>query len=276
MRPGIRRIPPIAALLAASLLGQAPALPASELQLADLVAAVRRADYEGDRGALEELAGRLESLSVAGELEPAKAYWRGFTHWRRALNGFNEGASPESLETDLRAAVAAFEGAFDDPRFAADAKSGAGACWMSLAFMARQRDPETDMAEWAGRYVPLLRDAIAAEPDNPRVAWVWGAQLFYTPPEFGGGQEKALAMFVDALSDAAAERAEVDACKPPLEPRWGLPELMMNLAFFEMLRPEPNLGAAEAWARSALALVPNWHYVGDILLPQIVQRGGKE
>jgi hypothetical protein len=29
------------------------------------------------------------------------------------------------------------------------------------------------------------------------------------------------------------------------------------------------IGVAEQYAQSALALVPHWHYVRDILLPQI-------
>lgn len=41
-----------------------------------------------------------------------------------------------------------------------------------------------------------------------------------------------------------------------------------------MNRATPELAAAERHAQSALALVPYWHYVRDILLPQI--RKGKE
>jgi hypothetical protein len=43
----------------------------------------------------------------------------------------------------------------------------------------------------------------------------------------------------------------------------------MNLAFANLNRAKPDLAAAERYAQSALALVPYWHYVRDILLPQI-------
>jgi hypothetical protein len=43
----------------------------------------------------------------------------------------------------------------------------------------------------------------------------------------------------------------------------------MSLGWSELNRTTADLDAAEKHARSALALVPYWHYVRDILLPQI-------
>ena len=43
----------------------------------------------------------------------------------------------------------------------------------------------------------------------------------------------------------------------------------MNLAWSYLNGERPDLAAAESSARAALALVPSWHYVRDILLPQI-------
>lgn len=57
--------------------------------------------------------------------------------------------------------------------------------------------------------------------------------------------------------------------RDPLIPSWGEPECLMSLAGANLYRPTPNLAAAEQYARSALALVPYWHYVRDILLPSI-------
>jgi hypothetical protein len=55
----------------------------------------------------------------------------------------------------------------------------------------------------------------------------------------------------------------------PLEPSWGEPELLMSLAWSNLNRATPDLNAADQFAHSALTLVPYWHYVRDILLPQI-------
>src|SRR5260370_37650936 len=43
----------------------------------------------------------------------------------------------------------------------------------------------------------------------------------------------------------------------------------MSLAGSNFYRTAPDLAAAEQYARAALALVPYWHYVRDILIPMI-------
>ena len=55
----------------------------------------------------------------------------------------------------------------------------------------------------------------------------------------------------------------------PLEPSWAEPELLVNLAWSNLHRTAPDLNSADQCAHSALHLVPYWHYVSDILLPQI-------
>jgi hypothetical protein len=45
--------------------------------------------------------------------------------------------------------------------------------------------------------------------------------------------------------------------------------LLMNLAWSKAHESTPDLKQAEQYANSALAMVPYWHYVRDILLPQI-------
>jgi len=43
----------------------------------------------------------------------------------------------------------------------------------------------------------------------------------------------------------------------------------MNLAWSNLNREKPDVATAEQQAQAALKIVPNWHYVKDILLPQI-------
>ena len=43
----------------------------------------------------------------------------------------------------------------------------------------------------------------------------------------------------------------------------------MSLAWSNLNRTTPDLKAAEQYAQAALKLVPYWHYVRDILMPQI-------
>ena len=50
----------------------------------------------------------------------------------------------------------------------------------------------------------------------------------------------------------------------------------MSLAYSYLYREERDMSSAERNARSALELVPNWHYVTDILLHQILTAKEKE
>jgi hypothetical protein len=88
----------------------------------------------------------------------------------------------------------------------------------------------------------------------------------YLPPERDGGQDKALKTYQKGLKAARQPKC---MSNDPLSPSWGEPELLMNLTWSNLNRSTPDLEAAEQYARSALAIVPYWHYVKDILLPQI-------
>jgi hypothetical protein len=45
---------------------------------------------------------------------------------------------------------------------------------------------------------------------------------------------------------------------------------MMSLAYCYLNMNAADVNAAERYARNALEIVPHWHYMRDILLPQIV------
>ena len=56
--------------------------------IVSVVEKIQRADYAGDRGALEQLHAELTPLVDAEALATRVLYWRGLAMWRRALNGF--------------------------------------------------------------------------------------------------------------------------------------------------------------------------------------------
>jgi tetratricopeptide (TPR) repeat protein len=232
---------------------------------AAIVSRIQRADYEGDRAALkrlyEDLAPFTEDKAIGSRIH----YWRGFALWRRAFNGFNESADRDELERDLTSALAEFKKAVEGPD-PADAQAAAASCLQNLAFlhyMQKDAGPARDFLEQS---LPLLEAAETAEPDNPRVLWVLGASRWYAAPERGGAQAAALATYERGL---AAARQHRPSANEPLKPSWGEPELLMNLAWAKAHESTPDLKQAEQYANSALAMVPYWHYVPDILLPQI-------
>jgi len=269
--PGFAAAAMLATLVAAGACSSAGSRPAAEASppatsaetphaaVARIAARIRRADYEGDRAQLAKL---YEAMApyAQGPLASRARYWRGFAMWRRALNGFNDKAEPAELAADLKRGIEEFDAASAaDPRFT-DAKIGAASCWVNLSFL--QAGPER--TQGYAKHNELLGEARKADPANPRLAWVLGATQFYTPPQFGGGQAKAIETYEAGLVSARQERVTDD-----LDPAWGEPELLMNLAFSNLNRAQPDLAAADRYAQAALKLVPHWHYIRDILIPQI-------
>ena len=258
----VQRVVAIMALSAVAAFG-APVEPARET-VTTIIKQIQRADYEGDRAALQRLYAELAPFVEDKELGSRVRCWRGFALRRRALNGFNDSVDPKELEQDLTQAVHEFdESAAKDPGFV-DAKVGAVSRLSNLLFL-NQKNPAR-VQEFVAQGAPLAKEAEAAAPENPRLLWVLGANRWSAPTERGGGQDKAIAMYEKGLE---AARKHKNVASDALDPSWGEPELLMNLAWFNLHRTAPDLNAAEQYARSALALVPYWHYVRDILMPQI-------
>ncbi len=259
----------LSTLAPVTLAAPAPAVDLSREQVVKIVTQIQRADYEGDRSALNQLYEQLVPFVDEPELASRVRYWRGFAKWRRGINGFNETPTPKDLEEDLTEGESEFEAAIQrDPGFV-DAKVGAASCIVLRIFLEGTFSKEKDPQRLKGIMAPasqLITEAKAAAPDNPRLLWVVGPNQWSTPPERGGGQDKAFATYQKGL-DAIREHQENTG--DPLDPRWGEPELLANLAWSNLNRTTPDLKAAEQYAEAALKLVPYWHYVRDILMPQI-------
>ncbi len=236
-------------------------------QAARIVGQIQRADYEGDRTALKRLYDELAPFAKNQDIAARVEYWRGFALWRRTINGFNDKVEPTALQEDLRQAIDEFDRAVKlDPDFV-DAKIGKLSCLGLLAFATRQQDPgSTRVQQLIGETRQLWKDVEPAAQANPRFFWVIGPMVWNTPPERAGGQTKAIEGYEKGLD---AMRNHKAVTKNPLEPSWGEPELLMSLAWSNLNRTTPDVKVAEQYAQSALDLVPDWHYVRDILMPQI-------
>jgi hypothetical protein len=245
-----------------------PANDARE-QAAPIVAQIQRADYEGDRAAMQRGYDGLKPFMEDQKLAPRIRYWRGFAQWRRAINGFNDAVDPNELEQNLKSALDEFKIAMEkDPTFV-DAKVGTISCLGYLAFM--NRKDQARAKELVGQILPLVKEADEMAPNNPRLIWVHGPILWNSPPERGGGQDKAIQNYERGLEACSKIKTGDD----PLEPSWGKPELMMSLAYCYLNMNSADPHAAERYARNALEIVPYWHYLRDILLPQILAAKAK-
>ena len=233
-------------------------------QVARIVSAIQRADYEGDRIGMQKGFDELKPFVENTELASRIRYWRGFAQWRRAINGFNDAVDPKELAQDLNTAIDEFKTAIElDPKFV-DAKVGIISSLGFLLFADRQ--DEARKKERIEQIVALEKETSAVAPNNPRLIWVRGPILWNTPPELGGGQDKAIENYKRGLEICSKIKTSND----PLEPSWGKPELMMSLAYSYLNTTPSDVTAAERYARGALEIVPHWHYVRDILWPQIL------
>jgi hypothetical protein len=243
-----------------------------------IVADILRADYEANLPALMRLYDELVPPSGTERDASRIRYWRGFARWRRAINGVNDGAPVPQMMEDLQAASREFDAALGiDPQFV-DARAGLlSSLGIQLFLLGGDM---TKMQPLLDRARPLVGELKSGAPDHPRVLWVLGQVEWRTPPDWPRDrvverQDRVMASYARGLE---VIRASNDPGADSLEPRWGEPELLMNLAWSSLNKAVPDAAAAERYARQALALVPHWHYVRDILLPQIAkarQAGGE-
>jgi hypothetical protein len=247
--------------------GGAPPQSADASQLTALVIAIQQADYRGDRPELRRLSQALDAVKEP-RLAAFKSYWRGFALWRRALNGFNETPTPADISADLEQGVADFHQALAEEPDWIEAKIGAAGCLGSLLFLAAN-DPARQQ-KLLVEYVPLIRDVFVKGAENPRALWLLGANQSLGRPPRGAEPAKAAGTYQKGL-DLARREAEQSATVPAYVPTWGGAEHLMSLAYLYSHSSIQNPALARAYATGALVAKPQWHYVRDMLLPQIAE-----
>jgi hypothetical protein len=238
--------------------------PAAPARLGELAAAVRDADYRGDRARLERLDVELAALPD-DSLAEYRDYWRGFALWRRAMNGFNETPRPDDLAADLDKAVTRFRAALVRRPDWIEARLAMVGCWGNLLYLSG--DDGAKKKAILDEAIPSFRWLAENAGDNPRALWIKGGMEFAAPPP---NNDPARAVVTLRRGVACAWREALSgAAAPAWAPTWGGPENLMNLAWLYSHGPTPDRTVALAYAEGALTSVPEWHYVRDILLPQI-------
>jgi len=268
----------LAIWLAAS--GSLPGGDSDSQRLRQIKLKLMSADYRAD---LDELARGREQLTTLKN-DPAlgylASYWSAFAGIRLAINGSSRQMSSQEVERNLLAALRDAEDGLRLKEDFADNHVLAGhvASWMAAITLRRAAGaadkfkqngtgalPE-ETRSWIDRTWLHLRRARELAPKNPRLPWVEAAIWYNIPPERGGSQDKAIAMYREGLALARAERVT-----DPLWPDWGEPEALMSLAWCFLNRSAPDPAAARDSAEAALRLRPDWYYVREILQPQIDQ-----
>jgi len=233
----------------------------AERKLIAIKADLMSADYRGDLPALA--AGRLRAAALSDDanLGYLADYWSGFASWRTVINGASGKLTPDEAKGHLAKAVIDFDSSINKKNDFADGYAGAAAVHGWLAAYS-QSDP-TNMNKEIDNYKRLIDRALELEPDNPRVLWIQAIPFLVLPPERGGSIDRAIELYHKMV-----ENARPLTPNSPL-PDWGKAEGLMSLANAYILKPSPDVNAAQAEARAALELQPQWHFVRDVLVPQI-------
>jgi len=219
------------------------------------------ADYRADLATLAALRTEIAPLMDDPTLGYLASYWSGFASWRIAINGASANMSQADLKANLARAASDFETSVrkrDDFADAYAAASGAHGWLVGL----NRNDPAAARPH-IDSAIRLLKRAAELEPSNPRVLWVQGGNYLFNPPAYGGNHQRAIETYHKQIEASAPLMPQ-----SPL-PDWGKAEALMSLAYAHLNESPPDLAAASEEAQAALHLQPEWHYVRDILVPQI-------
>jgi tetratricopeptide (TPR) repeat protein len=225
-----------------------------------IVADFERSVLEGDTAGLRrgvEACKRWRQMAPPAQ-QPLVHYAVAYNAWR--LVHMRE-VKPAEREALLEEAVKSLQEAIRlDPRFA-EAKA-----LLAGVYGAQMADSPMSGMTLGPRAGSLRREALAAEPNNPRVVLQEGLSAFHTPPMFGGSLEKA----ETSLRRALALFAQEPVSRP--WPNWGRFDAHVWLG--QALAKKGDRVGARAEYEAALRVAPRSEWVLRVLLPQVVTPAG--
>ena len=244
-------------------LGNRPAPEPDEARrrLLDAKSQMNRAFYSHDAGALIESVDLFRPFTASGDPEIRKLayYYMGYASYRiaSAFDELDEETTGEYQDEAIRYIEKSTE---VDGTFA-EAIALLGNCYGMKAtgfFSGMKYGPKSQRA---------LDRAVELAPDNPRVRLLYGISFMFKPKVFGGSLERAIAEM-----RRAAELFRVRAGDDGLYPGWGDVEVYAWLGNAHERAGEPDL--ASRYYRQALELDPDYYWVKEILLPELIEKRG--
>ncbi|MCI0433855.1 MAG: hypothetical protein L0271_09395 [Gemmatimonadetes bacterium] len=221
------------------------------------------ANFRNDQSGLRDAIARLDALAVDPGVGARALYWAGWSRWMLAASEFEAKDMPAAIAT-LEAAVAAFRRALE--KKPDDVETLAILAWAlnGLAFTDQKR-----FNEILPEMNALRERAVRLGPENPRVVVMDASLMFWTPPERGGGQARAVDRWLDGMKLLDAEKVT-----NPVEPAWGRALFEGWLAWFYINMTPPRKAEARQMAARALELRPDFWWVATVVMPQIEKQGG--
>ncbi len=219
------------------------------------------ANYRNDQAGLRAAIAALETLAPNRDEGTYAHYYLSWAYWALAASQVLAKDVPAALESaghaveHARAALAASD---NDPEF-----------YTALAnalIVVAVLDPSQFHAV-AKELRIVRRKALALGPYNPRTVLMDAGMLFHNPPEVGGGKEKGLLRWKEALvlfeSEANLKSAD------PIAPQWGQALAYGWMAELYLQMDPPQVENARRAAQTALQMRPDFWYVRDQVMPRL-------
>lgn len=163
---------------------------------------------------LQSLAGNFDRI---GDAEKTK--W--LPYYYAALAQTWVGWNPATKDKDANAAKIK---AYLDKAEAIEKNAETYAVENMMSTQQMLMDPQTRWATFGKDAGAALQKGLQVDPNNPRLYYLQGMSLFGTPPQFGGGKDKAKPLFEKSVSLFKSAQPK------PLDPKWGQSEAEKMLA----------------------------------------------
>ena len=171
MKISFRLIPSAGSAFLAVACAHGVITPPSSSSFPELIPRIMKADYDGDRPGLDRLYGDVDVYLRDERVESRVRYWKGYTKWRRAMNGANEATTPPDLADDSALCADEMQRSSTlDPTFV-DARVGEMACLGLVLFFDSRHAGNKERID---RLRVLLGDLKETASGNPRYVWAGG------------------------------------------------------------------------------------------------------
>jgi hypothetical protein len=219
------------------------------------------ANFRNDQTGLRSAIATLQPLTNEPDIGAYANYYVSWSYWALAASQFQEKNVSGALESGQSAVEHARRGLRvreNDPEF--------HTALVNALIVVAVLDP-SQFQKAAAEIAPARRKALELGAANPRVVLMDAGMIFNNPPEHGGGLEKGLARWHEALRlfELEANAKAVD----PIAPRWGhalaygwLPDMYLRMT-------PPDRDKARTAADHALQMRPDFWYVREQVMPRL-------
>ena len=221
------------------------------------------ANFRNDAAGLRQAISELDELANDREVGRMALYYAGWAEWGVAASEMQAKRTPAAIGAADRA-VAYARRALERDDTDVEVITMLVNALIAVVVLDRPRRPLL-----AGEIARLRRHVIEIAPGNPRVVMMDAGMIFNNPPEYGGGQQKGLARWLEAIE--LLEREEVAAINDATRPRWGRALAYGWLSDLYLALTPPQHDKARAAATTALRLRPDFWYVKEQVLPKLTQ-----